>query len=134
MLDLAVLNIDRGRDHGLPSYNVLRAAFGLRVKPSFKEIDPNVPFEAAYGKTARGADNVDAIDPWIGALAEPHVPGANVGELIRAAMVAQFRMSLPPLHQVAQMRADSTFSKLPLDRLPANRCKAFGCDQEEYIL
>lgn len=34
--------------------------------------------------------NIDAIDPWVGALVEDHVAGAQVGELIKAALLEQF--------------------------------------------
>lgn len=32
------VNIQRGRDHGLPDYNTAREAYGLRKKNSFLEI------------------------------------------------------------------------------------------------
>ena len=43
-LDLASLNIQRGRDHGLADYNTVRAAYGLPRVTSFAEItsDPAV--------------------------------------------------------------------------------------------
>jgi hypothetical protein len=36
--DLGAIDIARGRDHGMPSYNDLRRAYGLAAKASFKDI------------------------------------------------------------------------------------------------
>ncbi|AIG76135.1 Hypothetical protein AJAP_16310 [Amycolatopsis japonica] len=36
--DLAAVDIQRGRDHGIPTYNQLRVAYGLPVKKSFRSI------------------------------------------------------------------------------------------------
>jgi hypothetical protein len=86
--DLASLNIQRGRDHGLADYNTVRAAYGLPKVTSFSQISSNpdiqAKLESLYG-------NVDNIDLWVGALAEDHVPGASVGPLIRAGLIDQFR-------------------------------------------
>jgi hypothetical protein len=38
VVDLGAIDIERGRDHGMPSYNDLRRAFGLASKPSFTSI------------------------------------------------------------------------------------------------
>jgi hypothetical protein len=38
VLDLAALDIERGRDHGMPSYNALRRAYGLPTKRSFTSV------------------------------------------------------------------------------------------------
>ena len=38
VVDLAALDIERGRDHGIPSYNALRLAYGLPAKTSFTAI------------------------------------------------------------------------------------------------
>jgi hypothetical protein len=85
--DLAALNIQRGRDHGLPDYNAVRAAYGLPAASSFAEIssDPDVQAGLAslYG-------DVNKIDVWVGAIAEDHLPGAEVGPLIAAGLVDQF--------------------------------------------
>ncbi|WP_406694128.1 peroxidase family protein [Singulisphaera sp. Ch08] len=85
--DLASLNIQRGRDHGLADYNSMRAAFGLARVTSFGEIssdlDVQVKLQALYG-------SVDKIDAWVGALAEDHVPNSSTGPLIRAVLIDQF--------------------------------------------
>jgi len=38
VVDLGAIDIERGRDHGMPSYNQLRAAYGLPAKTSFRGI------------------------------------------------------------------------------------------------
>ncbi|MEW4565943.1 peroxidase family protein [Bremerella sp. JC770] len=85
--DLASLNIQRGRDHGLADYNATRVAYGLEPVSSFDEISSNPDVVAALEATY---DSVDDIDLWIGGLAEDHVAGASMGELFRTILSDQF--------------------------------------------
>jgi len=85
--DLAALNMQRGRDHGLPDYNTVREAFGLPRVTAFKQINPDPP---VYNALASVYEDVDAIDPWIGLLCEPQMKGAMVGETMRAVLADQF--------------------------------------------
>jgi hypothetical protein len=86
-LDLASLNIQRGRDHGLADYNAVRVAYGLPAVNDFADItaDPEVQqtLAALYG-------NVDNIDLWVGAMAEDHVRDGSAGPLMRAVIAEQF--------------------------------------------
>ena len=85
--DLIALNLQRGRDHGLPSYNDVRLAFGLSPAISFDDITKNPEvqqrLESAYG-------NVELVDLWMGAVSEDHRRDAMVGELIYTILVDQF--------------------------------------------
>lgn len=85
--DLASLNIQRGRDHGLPSYNQVRRDFGLRPKRGFAEVNRD---PAVFESLASVYNSVEDIDAWIGMLAEPHVPGAVVGETLFSVLRDQF--------------------------------------------
>ena len=85
--DLASLNIQRGRDHGLGSYNDLRAAYGLPIATDFGQVTSDPELRAALAVVYRSPGNMDA---WVGGLAEDHVPGALVGELVRAGLADQF--------------------------------------------
>ena len=38
LFDVAAIDVQRGRDHGMPSYNELRAAYGLAPRGSFREV------------------------------------------------------------------------------------------------
>jgi len=86
-VDLASLNNQRGRDHGLPSYNQIREDFGLSPIQTFKEISSSSivrkRLEAAYG-------SVDDMDGWIAFLAEDPVPGAVVGQTVLVILKDQF--------------------------------------------
>ncbi|MFI4897587.1 MAG: peroxidase family protein [Phycisphaerales bacterium JB059] len=85
--DLASLNIQRGRDHGLPSYNAVRVAFGRPPATSFEQVNPD---PVVAGRLASAYDSVDQIDPWVGLLAERHRPGAFVGETLYRVLRDQF--------------------------------------------
>jgi hypothetical protein len=86
-LDLASLNIQRGRDHGLADYNAVRQAYGLPAVSSFSQITSN---QHRAQTLAQLYGNVDNIDLWVGIMAEDHVPGGSVGELGRAIISDQF--------------------------------------------
>jgi hypothetical protein len=85
--DLASLNIQRGREHGLPGYNQVRADYGLPRQPDFAAVNPD---PAVHTRLAAAYGSVDDIDVWVGALAESHVPGAMVGETLFVILKDQF--------------------------------------------
>ncbi len=85
--DLASLNIQRGRDHGLPSYNDVRRAMGLTPASSFSDITSNP--EVASGLSSV-YNSIEDVELWVGGLHEDHVDGAMVGETFRAILLDQF--------------------------------------------
>jgi peroxidase len=86
--DLAALNIQRGRDHGLPDYNSLRVAFGLSAVTNFAQITSDISIQTMLSNLYGG--DINNIDPWIGGLAEDPLNGSQVGPLITAALINQF--------------------------------------------
>ncbi|HEX4850235.1 MAG TPA: peroxidase family protein, partial [Puia sp.] len=86
-VDLASLNIQRGRDHGLPDYNTVRKFYtGIPAK-DFSDItsDPQLAdsLKKLYG-------SVDNIDLWIGSLAEDRLPGKSIGKTMFMILKTQF--------------------------------------------
>ncbi len=85
--DLAALNIQRGRDHGLADYNAIRAAYGLPKVTSFAQITPDKATQDALAATY---GSVDKLDLWVGGLAEKHLPGSSLGETFTRILIDQF--------------------------------------------
>ncbi len=88
-LDLAAININRGRERGLSDYNTIREDFGKPRVSSFTALtgDPEVAerMEELY-------DDIDDVDPWVGMLAEKHLPNqALFGDLMMTIMEEQFQ-------------------------------------------
>lgn len=88
LLDLATLNIQRGRDHGIPGYNDVREGYGLLRKSTFAEITSDAQLQT---KLQNLYTSPDYIDPWVGALCEDHIIGSSVGELVLSILTEQFR-------------------------------------------
>ena len=85
--DLASLNIQRGRDHGLSSYNATRVALGLSSITSFADITSDPVKQTKLSNTYA---TVDDVDLWVGALSEDKVPNALVGETFYTILKDQF--------------------------------------------
>jgi peroxidase len=85
--DLASLNIQRGRDHGLPHYNALRAMAGLDAVASFDEISDDADVVAGLESVY---SDVNSIDPWVGLLAETPAKGSMVGPTLAMILGDQF--------------------------------------------
>ena len=83
---MSTVNIQRGRDAGLPSYNDAREWFGLDRVRSFEELaDGNKDIE----KALKGLySSVDDIDPFVGGLLEPS--DSVLGPLMTASIKEQF--------------------------------------------
>ncbi len=86
-LDLAAINIQRGRDHGLPNYNAVRALYLGNPIANFSQITS----DAAKAATLQNLyGNVNNIDLWVGILAEDRLPGKSVGRTMHAMLKSQF--------------------------------------------
>lgn len=87
--DLVALNIQRGRDHGVASYNDTRAAMGLARASTFADITTDLELQQALAATYTTVDNIDL---WVGGLAETPLKaqGSQLGELFTAIVVKQF--------------------------------------------
>lgn len=88
-LDLASINIERGRERGLPSYNKLREDFGRPLLSNFYQLTGNQQ-EADLLQELYG--NIDNLDPWVGLLAEEHLENSMFGELETEILEYQFKL------------------------------------------
>jgi len=88
-LDLPALNIQRGRDHGVPSYNAVRESFGLSPRFDFGEVAPDDIAEIAL-RAAYGPGGMEVLDAWSGGITEAPLPGSSLGETFTAIFIDQF--------------------------------------------
>jgi hypothetical protein len=86
-MDLAALEIQRGRDHGLQDFNALRESYDLTRVTSFGQISSRPEIQAALQELYGSVDNIDS---WVGAIAEDHLPGSSAGPTVTEVVVNQF--------------------------------------------
>lgn len=85
--DLASLNIQRGRDHGLAGYNDAREAMGLKRIESF---DDPIWRDGVGEKLAQIYDSPDDVDLWVAGLAEKESGDSLVGSTFSDILTDQF--------------------------------------------
>jgi hypothetical protein len=113
-LDLASLNIQRGRDHGMADYNTVRAAYGLPRVRNFSQVTSDPAVQATLRQLYGSVDNMDL---WVAGLAEDHVPGSSVGPTFRRIIADQLERS----RDGDRFYYENTFSGAELKALRATR-------------
>jgi len=92
VLDLGAVDIERGRDHGMPTYNQLRAALGLPAKNTFTaitgEATESFPIdpELTRGNEINDPDSLDFVllKDRNGAVIDPNDADAVANEVVTA--------------------------------------------------
>uniref|UniRef100_A0A674HZE2 Ig-like domain-containing protein n=1 Tax=Terrapene triunguis TaxID=2587831 RepID=A0A674HZE2_9SAUR len=90
-LDLAAINIQRGRDHGIPPYNDFRVFCNLTSAQEFEDLRNEIKnleirekLRSLYGTTKN-------IDLFPALMVEDLVPGTRVGPTLMCLLATQFR-------------------------------------------
>lgn len=85
--DLVALNIQRGRDHNIPSFNSLRRLLQLPVLSSFSQLTDDVNVQSRL-QTAYG--DISRVEAWAGMLAETKSERFAMGETMFRVWKKQF--------------------------------------------
>lgn len=89
-IDLAALNIQRGRDHAIRPYNDYRALCNLKRATTWDDLSREIPAEV-IARLQRMYPTVDDIDLFPGGLSERPLQGGLVGPTFACIIGIQFR-------------------------------------------
>lgn len=132
-LDLVALNIQRGRDHGLPSYTAWRRVCGLSVPNSFADMAQYVDKESLE-RISLLYKHVDDIDLYTGALAEIPIDGSLLGLTANCIIVDQFlRLKQGDRYWYENPMAPQAFTPHQLTELRRSTLAAIICDNADAI-
>ena len=90
-LNLASLNIQRGRDHGLSGYNTYRKLCGMKSAETFEDVALEIKNKKYRERLKELYKTPDKVDLWVAGLAEDPLPDAAVGPTFHCIMSKQFR-------------------------------------------
>lgn len=90
-LDLAAINIQRAREHGIPGYNEYRKFCNMTVAEKFDDLKNEISDIEIRNKLKELYGHPSNIDLWVGGILEDQVEGGKVGPLFRCLLVEQFR-------------------------------------------
>ncbi|XP_067664572.1 chorion peroxidase-like [Haliotis asinina] len=90
-LDLASLNIQRGRDHGIPPYTAYRTFCGNPSVTSFDELINTTHSNVTVSKFKEAYADVNDIDLWSGGVSEEPIEGGILGPTFTCLLGKQFQ-------------------------------------------
>ncbi|KAH7636454.1 hypothetical protein HUG17_10424 [Dermatophagoides farinae] len=132
-MDLVALNIQRGRDHGLPGYNQYRRLCGLQPANSFNDLNRFMTAGAAE-TFSQMYQNVEDIDLFIGGVHEDPLPDALVGPTFACIVAEQFRRSkFGDRFWYENGKLPHSFSKEQLMEIKKSSLASLICDNTDTI-
>uniref|UniRef100_A0AAQ5Y2R0 Ig-like domain-containing protein n=1 Tax=Amphiprion ocellaris TaxID=80972 RepID=A0AAQ5Y2R0_AMPOC len=90
-LDLAAMNIQRGRDHGIPPYNDYRTFCNLTSAQTFDDLRNEIKNPNVREKLQRLYGTPLNIDLFPALMAEDLVPGSRLGPTLMCLLATQFK-------------------------------------------
>ncbi|EYC04813.1 hypothetical protein Y032_0085g1807 [Ancylostoma ceylanicum] len=129
--DLAGLNIQRGRDHGLPGYIEYRRFCNMSVPQTWDDLAADIP-DASVRAKLRGLYGHPAnIDLWVGGIAEQRLPDALMGPTFACIIGDQFRR----LRDGDRFwyENEGVFTKLQLQQIRKASLARLFCDNGDSI-
>uniref|UniRef100_A0A672R5U5 Peroxidasin n=1 Tax=Sinocyclocheilus grahami TaxID=75366 RepID=A0A672R5U5_SINGR len=90
-LDLAAMNIQRGRDHGMPPYNDYRVFCNLTSAQTFDDLRNEIQNPSVREKLQRLYGTPQNIDLFPALMAEELVPGSRLGPTLMCLLATQFK-------------------------------------------
>lgn len=90
-LDLAAMNIQRSRDHGIPGYLEWRQFCNMSRVETFEDLAREISDSNVRQKLRELYGHPGNIDVWVGGILEDQLPNAKVGPLFKCLLVEQFR-------------------------------------------
>ncbi|CAH2234436.1 jg6113 [Pararge aegeria aegeria] len=88
-LDLVAMDIQRGRDHGIASYNDYREICGLQRARTFQDLANEISQDRINALAAL-YESVDDIDLFVGGALEHAAPGSVLGHTFQCVVAEQF--------------------------------------------
>lgn len=89
LFDMAAFDLQRGRDHGLPSYTTMRKVYGLPPVTTWEQLTPDPSLQQTLQELYGSIDNVEAL---VGALAEEPTATSKLGPLFTASITRQYTL------------------------------------------
>uniref|UniRef100_A0A7E4WD61 Peroxidase n=1 Tax=Panagrellus redivivus TaxID=6233 RepID=A0A7E4WD61_PANRE len=90
-LDLAVMNIQRGRDHGIAGYTEYRKYCNLSVPTTWEDLQFDLEDQSLIAKLRELYGHPGNMDLWVGGVLEKRLPDALMGPTFSCIIGEQFR-------------------------------------------
>ncbi|XP_067002115.2 uncharacterized protein [Anabrus simplex] len=132
-LDLVSLNIQRGRDHGLPSYPNWREHCGLSRPTSFADLT-GIMDDDSIARISTIYKSVEDIDMYTGMLSEIPLEGGIIGPTVTCVLADQFvRLKKGDRYWYETSQQPQAFTPEQLDEIRKTTLAKVLCDTSDSV-